>query len=118
MSWIPATSTRRSLQGGMTMRRLRWQYALCAGTLATMVASMAWGADELLLVSGRWDNTVLVIDLGKAMDPANEGTAKAILHSVRVTPDIDAAGKGVADTPAGGQPVNVVLSHDRRFAYV
>src|SRR5262245_36909572 len=118
MSGTLATPTRRPFQGGMTMHRLRWQHVLCAGTLATMVASMAWGADELLLVSGRWDNTVLVIDLGTAMDPANDGTAKAILHSVRVTPDIDAAGKGVPDTPASGQPVNVVLSPDRRFAYV
>src|SRR5262249_61344402 len=100
------------------MRRLRWQHALSAGTLATMVATMAWGADELLLVSGRWDNTLLVIDLGKAMDPANDGTPRAILHSVRVTPDIDAAGKGVADTPASGQPVNVVLSPDRRVRYL
>jgi DNA-binding beta-propeller fold protein YncE len=100
------------------MRRRWWPYWLCAGTLASMVASMAWGADELLLVSGRWDNTVLVVDLGKALDPANDGTPAAILHSVRVTPDIDATGKGVADTPASGQPVNVVLSPDRRRAYV
>jgi DNA-binding beta-propeller fold protein YncE len=72
----------------------------------------------LLLVSGRWDNTVLVIDLGKAMDPANDGTPNAIINRVRVTPDIDAKGSGVADTPASGQPVNVVLSPDRRRAYV
>jgi hypothetical protein len=72
----------------------------------------------LLLVSGRWDNTVLVIDLGKAMDPANDGTPNAIVNRVRVTPDIDVKGSGVADTPASGQPVNVVLSPDRRRAYV
>ena len=89
-----------------------------AGTFAMMVAPMAWGAGELLLVSGRWDNTVLVIDLGKAMEPANDGTPNAILNRVRVTPDIDAKGGGVADTPASGQPVNVVLSPDRRRAYV
>ena len=69
-------------------------------------------------MSGRWDNTVLVIDLGKAMDPTNDGTPKAIVNSVRVTPDIDATGNGIADTPASGQPVNVVLSPDQRFAYV
>jgi hypothetical protein len=32
------------------MRRRWWPYWLCARTLASMVASMAWGADELLLV--------------------------------------------------------------------
>jgi len=83
-----------------------------------LFAPMAWAAGELLLVSGRWDNTVLVIDLGKAMEPANDGTPNAIVNRVRVTPDIDAKGNGVADTPASGQPVNVVLSPDRRRAFV
>ena len=90
----------------------------CAGAFAMMVAPTAWSAGELLLVSGRWDNTVLVIDLGRAMDPVNDGTPNAIVNRVRVTPDIDAKGNGVADTPASGQPVNVVLSPDRRRAYV
>ena len=100
------------------MRRQLWTRGLCAAMLAMMVAPLAWAAGELLLVSGRWDNTVLVIDLGKAMDPANDGTPNAIVNRVRVTPDIDVKGSGVADTPASGQPVNVVLSPDRRRAYV
>ena len=81
-------------------------------------ANSGFAADEKLMVSGRWDNTILVIDLAKAMDPANDGTANAIVNSVRVTPDIDAKGTGTADTPASGQPVNVVLSPDRRRVYV
>jgi YVTN family beta-propeller protein len=93
------------------MRALLFAFALC-------VASAAWGAGEMLLVSGRWDNTVLVIDLDKAMIAANDGTPNAIVNRVRVTPDIDAKGSGTADTPASGQPVNVVLSPDRKFAYV
>lgn len=96
------------------MRQTRWLFGLCVAAFAPTV----WAAGELLLVSGRWDNTVLVIDLAKAMDPANDGTSKAIVNSVRVTPDIDAKGSGVADTPASGQPVNVVLSPDRRSAYI
>ena len=100
------------------MRRQLWTRGLCAAVLAMTVAPLAWAAGELLLVSGRWDNTVLVIDLGKAMDPANDGTPNAIVNRVRVTPDIDVKGSGVADTPASGQPVNVVLSPDRRHAYV
>ncbi len=100
------------------MRRQRWARGMWAGMLGMALASAAWAGGELLLVSGRWDNTVLVIDLGKAMDPANDGTSNAIVNRVRVTPDVDAKGSGVADTPASGQPVNVVLSPDRRRAYV
>jgi len=95
-----------------------YRCALASGALALIAASAANAAGELLLVSGRWDNTVLVIDLDKAMVPANDGTQNAIVNRVRVTPDIDAKGTGKADTPASGQPVNVVLSPDRRYAYV
>ena len=91
---------------------------LVASAVMARVAPAAWAAGELLLVSGRWDNTVLVVDLAKAMEPANDGTPNAIINRVRVTPDIDVKGSGVADTPASGQPVNVVLSPDRRHAYV
>jgi hypothetical protein len=63
-------------------------------------------------VSGRWDNTLVVIDLAKAIEPANDGTPNAIVNRVRVTPDL------APNTPASGQPVNVVLSPDKRFAYI
>ena len=82
------------------------------------VMSAAEAAGPFLLVSGRWDNTVVVIDFQKAMDPANDGTANAIVNRVRVTPDIDVKGTGNKDTPASGQPVNVVLSPDNRYAYI
>ena len=74
------------------------------------VAASAHAAGPYLLVSGRWDNTVVVIDFARAVDPANDGTPNAIVNRVRVTPDIDAKGSGAKDTPASGQPVNVVLS--------
>ncbi len=70
-----------------------------------------------LLVSGRWDNVVSVVDLSKALDPANNATPKAIVSRVCVTPDID-VGSGKPDTPASGQPVNVVIAADGRLAYV
>ena len=95
------------------MRRLLFAFILCLSATAT-----AFAAGEMLLVSGRWDNSVIVIDVDKALLPANDGTPNAIVNRVRVTPDIDAKGTGVADTPAGGQPVNVVLSPDRRLAFV
>jgi DNA-binding beta-propeller fold protein YncE len=82
------------------------------------VLSAAEAKGPFLLVSGRWDNTVVVIDVQKAMDPANDGTPNAIVNRVRVTPDIDAKGTGAKDTPASGQPVNVVLSPDHRYAYI
>jgi hypothetical protein len=69
-------------------------------------------------VSGRWDNTVVVIDLVKAIDPANDGTGNAVINRLRVTPDDRPRGQGVADTPASGQPVNVVIPPEGRFAYV
>ena len=62
-----------------------------------------------MIVSGRWDNTVIVIDLAKAIDPANDGTANAVINRLRVIPDIDPRNTGIADTPASGQPVNVVI---------
>src|SRR6266508_6604350 len=91
---------------------------LVTGFATLALVHAAGAADEKLLVSGRWDNTLLVIDLAKAMEPANDGTANAIINTVRVTPDIDAQGTGKADTPASGQPVNVVLSPDKRRVYV
>lgn len=89
--------------------------ALMLGLAAPNPAS---AAGPYALVSGRWDNTILVIDLMKAMEPGNDGTQNAIINRVRVTPDIDAKGNGVKDTPASGQPVNVVLSPDKKFVYV
>ncbi len=91
---------------------------LLAGVAVLTVAQIVFAADEKLLVSGRWDNTILVVDLAKAMEPANDGTTNAIVNTVRVTPDIDANSTGKADTPASGQPVNVVLSPDKRRVYV
>jgi DNA-binding beta-propeller fold protein YncE len=71
-----------------------------------------------ILVSGRWDNVVSVVDLQRALDPANDGTSKAIVNRLRVTPDVDSDGDGIADTAASGQPVNVVVPKTGRYAYV
>ena len=71
-----------------------------------------------ILVSGRWDNVVSVVDLKRALDPKNDATPNAIINRVRVTPDVDSDGDGIADTPASGQPVNVVIPKTGRYAYV
>jgi hypothetical protein len=44
------------------------------------------GPKDYFLASGRWDNTVIVIDVTKALDPANDGTPNAVTNRLRVTP--------------------------------
>lgn len=91
------------------------------GTLAlaalASTALPAW-ADDFFLATGRWDNTVIVIDLEKAIDKANDGTPNAVINRLRVTPDIDATGSGKADTVASGQPIVVTVDDEKRRAYV
>jgi DNA-binding beta-propeller fold protein YncE len=75
------------------------------------------GRGPFFLVSGRWDNTVALVELERALERANDATPNAIIARVRVTPDID-IGRGVAVTPASGQPVSVAVAADGRTAYV
>jgi DNA-binding beta-propeller fold protein YncE len=71
-----------------------------------------------LIVSGRWDNNVAIVDVDQALSPENDCTPNAILSRPRVTPDVDSDGDGVADTVASGQPVAVVVDREGRRAYV
>jgi DNA-binding beta-propeller fold protein YncE len=71
-------------------------------------------AKDYFLASGRWDNVVLVIDLEKAIDPANDGTPKAVINRLRVTPDIQVDGKTVISS---GQPITIAISPDYKRAY-
>lgn len=84
--------------------------ALCAITTAQQAL-----AKDYFLASGRWDNVVLVIDLDKAIDPANDGTPKAVVNRLRVTPDIQVDGKNVVSS---GQPISIAIAPDQRRAYV
>ena len=72
---------------------------LLTGVTALIFSGGTQGAmaKDYFLASGRWDNVVLVIDLEKAIDPANDGTPKAVVNRLRVTPDIDAIGTGKTD---------------------
>lgn len=66
--------------------------------------------DLCVLVSGRWDNTVSVVDVRAALAPENEATPNAILNTVRVTPDLAPAAGETASRPASGQPVSILVA--------
>ena len=92
--------------------------ALATLLLGACASSGGLGSKDYLMASGRWDNTVIVIDVDKALDPANDGTPNAVINRLRVTPEIDANGTGKLDTIASGQPISVVVSPDQRRAYI
>lgn len=95
-----------------TVRTLSRSARLAAALLAASASCVAARAETYFLATGRWDNTIVVVDLARAMDRANDGTPNAIVNRVRVTPDLPGG------AIASGQPVNVVVSADRRRAYV
>jgi len=70
-----------------------------------------------LIVSGRWDNNVAIIDVAAALDPANDCTSRAVVSRPRVTPDI-APVPGGPSVAASGQPVSVAVDARGRYAYV
>jgi DNA-binding beta-propeller fold protein YncE len=71
-----------------------------------------------LIVSGRWDNWMAIVDVAAALKPENDGTDRAVISRPRVTPDVDTDGDGKADAPASGQPVAVTVDRQGRYAYV
>ena len=71
-----------------------------------------------LIVSGRWDNTVAIVDFEEALAPSNDGTPNAIISRPRVTPDVDTDGDGIPDAWASGQPIIVAVDKQSRFGYV
>ncbi len=101
-----------------------WNIGTLTVLAAALLATSCGGSDgglpekDYLLASGRWDNTVIAIDVEKALIPANDATANAIVNRLRVTPNIDATGTGRLDTVASGQPISVVISADQRRAYI
>jgi DNA-binding beta-propeller fold protein YncE len=89
-----------------------------AAVLCLLAWSEASAAGPYALIAGRRDPAVTVVDLAKALDPANNGTATAVISRVRVSPDVDTNGDGVADAPASGLPSNIVIPKSGRYAYV
>jgi hypothetical protein len=97
---------------------MRTGFSAGACALALLACVHPAAARDYFLASGRWDNVVLVIDLQRALDPANDGTPNAVVNRLRVTPDIDAKGTGKADTVASGQPIIVAIAPDGKRAYI
>jgi DNA-binding beta-propeller fold protein YncE len=87
-------------------------FAVGASALALLTIAMPAMAKDYFLASGRWDNVVLVIDLEKAIAPANDGTPNAVVNRLRVTPDIDG---GIISS---GQPIVVAIAPGGKKAYV
>ena len=71
------------------------------------------GSLGYLIVSGRWDDNVAVVDLDAALLAENDGTDRAVVSRPRVTPDLDLDGDGFAETRASGQPVAVAIDSRR-----
>lgn len=88
------------------------------GIFASAISGTAWADGPFALISGRWEPTVTVVDLGAALEAANDATPNAIVSRVRVTLDVDTDGDRIADTPAAGLPSNVLISQDAQSAFV
>lgn len=76
------------------------------------------GSKGRLIISGRWDDNVAIVDVETALRPENDGTSNAVVSRPRVTPDLDLDGDGVPEARASGQPVAVAVDSAGRFAYV
>ncbi len=90
---------------------------LAAASALAASGSAAWAEGPYALVTGRRDPKVIVVDLAKAMDPANNATPKAIVSRVRISPDVpaiepsrvDAKFIGVSLVPAQALPNNIIV---------
>jgi DNA-binding beta-propeller fold protein YncE len=74
------------------------------------------GDDTHVLVCGRWDPWLSVVDLEAALDPSRCNGGRAVIGHARVTPDI-AATDGTR-IPGCGLPVSVAVAKRRRRIYV
>jgi DNA-binding beta-propeller fold protein YncE len=98
------------------MSKLRMMQVLLAG-IALGASAIAYAAGPYALITGRRDPRVIVVDISKAIDPANNGTQKAIVSRIRISPDVpaiepsryDAKYLGVARVPGDALPNNIVI---------
>jgi DNA-binding beta-propeller fold protein YncE len=97
---------------------------LAAGIVLAAPA-IAYADGPYALITGRRDPRVIVVDIGKAIDPANNGTQRAIISRIRISPDvsaiepsrIDAKYIGVTQVAAEALPNNIVIGPNGK-AYI
>ena len=65
-------------------------------------------AGPYAFVAGRRDSNVTIVDLARALDPANDGTPNAILSEVKTAADMGGEPRG--------DPANIAVSADGRVA--
>ncbi len=87
------------------------------GKLFIVTASLLWLAQDgfadntVILVTGRRDPRIFAIDLEEALKPKNNNTPNAIVSRAKVALDR-------LDGRPLGDPANIVISEDRKTAYV
>jgi YVTN family beta-propeller protein len=84
---------------------------MIAGTLLLGLAQEALADNTFILATGRRDPRIYAIDLQKALQPANNNTPNAIVSRSKVALDR-------LDGRPVGDPANLVISEDRKIAYV
>jgi DNA-binding beta-propeller fold protein YncE len=88
---------------------------VAAGVLAFLVSLIAadavWAAEKYILATGRRDPRIYAIDFNASLNPRNNNTPNAIVSRSKVLPD------RLDGTPIG-DPANIVLSDDKKIAYV
>jgi DNA-binding beta-propeller fold protein YncE len=66
------------------------------------------GDGPYALVAGRRDSNITAVDIGRALDPANDGTPNAIVSEAKTAPDENGEPRG--------DPANVMVTPDGRTA--
>ena len=82
-----------------------------ACSFSFLAADAALADDSFILATGRRDPRIYAIDLKAALSPQYNNTPNAIVSRSKVLPDR-------LDGTLLGDPANIVLSEDRRTAYV
>src|SRR3981081_107804 len=93
------------------MKRICIVSLLAFPLLLFAVADIALANDLFILATGRRDPRIYAIDFNAALKRQNNNTSNAIVSRSKVHPD------RLDGTPVG-DPANIVLSEDRRTAYV
>ncbi len=93
------------------MKRMRIASLIAFPLLLLVAADIALASDLFILATGRRDPRIYAIDFNAALKRHNNNTSNAIVSRSKVHPD------RLDGTPVG-DPANIVLSEDRRTAYV